>query len=268
MAPPKNRDRKEVQQLIERGKSKGFLTCEEVNDALPADMAAPDQMEDVLGVLGDEDIEIVDAATHVTTAPKTTEVEKLRLLVAAEAAIRALRNASDVENRDEAEAVALFATNVLVGIRDFRNGAALFDPTLLHRMWRVMLGAPAEPRRGDYDGIGARAVVRIVEHSARTLSNAAYAPPDLDPAQAKLHRKVHRDAALHEARHLLRSVDPALDKVGDPELEELLFDIAKKRKAVTGAVADLLIASGALGTGTTEPRADVQRRVTSAMKAR
>jgi RNA polymerase primary sigma factor len=66
----KNRDRKEVQQLIEIGKSKGFLTYEEVNDALPADMAAPDQMEDVLGALGDEDIEIVDAATQVKIAPK------------------------------------------------------------------------------------------------------------------------------------------------------------------------------------------------------
>src|SRR5579871_889949 len=70
MATPKNRDRKEVQQLIEMGKSKGFLTYEEVNDALPADMAAPDQMEDVLGALGDEDIEIVDAATQVKIAPK------------------------------------------------------------------------------------------------------------------------------------------------------------------------------------------------------
>src|SRR5579859_7395318 len=66
----KNRDRKEVQQLIEMGKSKGFLTYDEVNDALPADMAQPDQMEDVLGALGDEDIEIVDAATQVKIAPK------------------------------------------------------------------------------------------------------------------------------------------------------------------------------------------------------
>jgi RNA polymerase primary sigma factor len=66
----KNRDRKEVQQLIEMGKSKGFLTYDEVNDALPADMAQPDQMDDVLGVLGDEDIEIVDAATQVKIAPK------------------------------------------------------------------------------------------------------------------------------------------------------------------------------------------------------
>src|SRR6202046_5995694 len=65
----KNRERKEVQQLIEMGKSKGFLTYEEVNDALPADVVA-DQMDDVMGALGDEDIEIVDAATQVKIAPK------------------------------------------------------------------------------------------------------------------------------------------------------------------------------------------------------
>ena len=72
----KNRDRKEVQQLIEMGKSKGFLTYDEVNDALPADMVAADQMDDVLGVLGDEDIEIVDAATQVKIAPKRIAEEQ------------------------------------------------------------------------------------------------------------------------------------------------------------------------------------------------
>jgi RNA polymerase primary sigma factor len=75
MATPKNRDRKEVQQLIEMGKSKGFLTYDEVNDALPADMVA-DQMDDVLGVLGDEDIEIVDATTQVKIAPKRIAEEQ------------------------------------------------------------------------------------------------------------------------------------------------------------------------------------------------
>src|SRR5882757_8660491 len=71
----KNRDRKEVQQLIEAGKTKGFLTYEEVNDALPADVVA-DQMDDVMGVLGDEDIEIVDAATQVKIAPTRIAAEE------------------------------------------------------------------------------------------------------------------------------------------------------------------------------------------------
>ncbi|MFO0670460.1 MAG: RNA polymerase sigma factor RpoD [Polyangiaceae bacterium] len=60
---------KETEQLAENGKSKGFLTYDEVNDALPADQVV-DQMDDVMGVLGDEDIEIVDAATQVKIAPK------------------------------------------------------------------------------------------------------------------------------------------------------------------------------------------------------
>ena len=57
-----------MQQLIEMGKCKGFLTYEEVNDALPPDVVAADQMDDVMGALGDEDIEIVDAATQVEIA--------------------------------------------------------------------------------------------------------------------------------------------------------------------------------------------------------
>jgi RNA polymerase primary sigma factor len=80
----KNRDRKEVQQLIEMGKSKGFLTYDEVNDALPADMVAADQMDDVLGALGDEDIEIVDAATQVKIAPKRIVEEQAEQKVSRE----------------------------------------------------------------------------------------------------------------------------------------------------------------------------------------
>jgi RNA polymerase primary sigma factor len=52
------------------GKEKGnFLTYDEVSEAMPAD-AVSDQMDDVMSVLGDEDIEIVDAATQVKIAPK------------------------------------------------------------------------------------------------------------------------------------------------------------------------------------------------------
>jgi len=49
--------------------SKGFMTYDEVNESMPADVVA-DQMDDVMSVLGDEDIEIVDAATQVKIAPK------------------------------------------------------------------------------------------------------------------------------------------------------------------------------------------------------
>jgi RNA polymerase primary sigma factor len=63
------KDKRSLEKLIETGKSKGFLTYDEVNDALPADVGA-DQLDDVVGALGDEDIEIVDGATQVKIAPK------------------------------------------------------------------------------------------------------------------------------------------------------------------------------------------------------
>src|SRR4051812_50122050 len=49
--------------------SKGFMPYDEVNESMAADVVA-DQMDDVMSVLGDEDIEIVDAATQGKIAPK------------------------------------------------------------------------------------------------------------------------------------------------------------------------------------------------------
>jgi len=54
-----------VQDLISLGKKKGFLTYDDVNEALPADAVAPDQIDDVLSALDDEDIEVVDDATNL-----------------------------------------------------------------------------------------------------------------------------------------------------------------------------------------------------------
>ena len=58
----KNMD--EVKQLIDIGKEKGFLTFDEVNDILPPDIAT-EQIDDVMGMFGDMDIEIVDSSQKV-----------------------------------------------------------------------------------------------------------------------------------------------------------------------------------------------------------
>ncbi|RII26536.1 MAG: RNA polymerase sigma factor RpoD [Geobacter sp.] len=54
----------EVKQLIDLGKEKGFLTFDEVNDILPPDIAT-EQIDDVMGIFGDMDIEIVETAQKV-----------------------------------------------------------------------------------------------------------------------------------------------------------------------------------------------------------
>jgi RNA polymerase primary sigma factor len=52
----------ELDRLISMGKQKGFLTYDEVNDALPSDLVSLDQLDDIMMMFGALDIEVVDSA--------------------------------------------------------------------------------------------------------------------------------------------------------------------------------------------------------------
>ncbi len=63
-------ERSEVKALMERGRDKGFLTYDEVNDALPADIVSSEQIDDVMSMFGDHDIEVVDDAKKMKLPDK------------------------------------------------------------------------------------------------------------------------------------------------------------------------------------------------------
>jgi RNA polymerase primary sigma factor len=56
----------EVQQLIDLGKEKGYLTYDEVNDILPEGLVSSDQLDDVMSMFGEMDIEVVDSEQKVS----------------------------------------------------------------------------------------------------------------------------------------------------------------------------------------------------------
>jgi RNA polymerase primary sigma factor len=69
----------ELDKLIAMGKQKGFVTYDEVNDALPADIVSLDQLDDIMMMFGANDIEVVDSAksgqlpSEVEPAPEPEE---------------------------------------------------------------------------------------------------------------------------------------------------------------------------------------------------
>ncbi len=69
----KNMD--EVKHLIDLGKEKGFLTFDEVNDILPPDIAT-EHIDDVMGMFGDMDIEIVDSSQKVKIPKLKIDMEE------------------------------------------------------------------------------------------------------------------------------------------------------------------------------------------------
>ena len=55
-----------IKLLIEKGKEKGFLTYDELNDLLPEETVSPEKIDKVLVTLDEMGIDIVD---EVETAP-------------------------------------------------------------------------------------------------------------------------------------------------------------------------------------------------------
>ncbi len=71
----KKSNQEEVQQLIDMGKEKGFLTYDEVNDMLPASMVSSEQLEDVMSMFGEMDIEVVDSDSKVSSSKDDDDLD-------------------------------------------------------------------------------------------------------------------------------------------------------------------------------------------------
>jgi RNA polymerase primary sigma factor len=70
------KDIKEVKKLIDLGKEKGYLTYDDVNDMLPADIVSPDQIDDVMSLFGEMDIEVIDANQRVAISGQVEELSE------------------------------------------------------------------------------------------------------------------------------------------------------------------------------------------------
>lgn len=54
-----------MKKLMAKGRAKGFLTYQDVNDALPDEVVSSEQIDDVLSLLGEEGIEVLDRKSVV-----------------------------------------------------------------------------------------------------------------------------------------------------------------------------------------------------------
>jgi RNA polymerase primary sigma factor len=64
-----------LKELLAAGKEKGQLTYAEVNDILPEDVVSSEEIDEILTILGEENIKIVDAHQEVKKEPESEEGE-------------------------------------------------------------------------------------------------------------------------------------------------------------------------------------------------
>ena len=82
-ARPKRKISKELSELIALGKEKGHLTFEEVNNILPVDIVSSEEIDEILSILGDENIKLIDTEEEASEKAAGEEAEEKKVEVAA-----------------------------------------------------------------------------------------------------------------------------------------------------------------------------------------
>ena len=67
--------KKELQKLIATGKEKGFLTYEEINEALPEEVTESEELDEVMALIEENDIEIVENEKQLKLMKKATTAQ-------------------------------------------------------------------------------------------------------------------------------------------------------------------------------------------------
>src|SRR3990167_8358452 len=80
MKPKKKELKQDVEKLISLGKSKGYLTYDEVNSTLSDEIDSSEEIDQVFDILDGEDIKVVDAEDESDAQDEAKE-EGLRTIV-------------------------------------------------------------------------------------------------------------------------------------------------------------------------------------------
>src|SRR4051812_25292119 len=93
---------KEIKKLLDMGVQRGYLTFVEVNELLPPEVITPDAIDEVMGLLAENEIEVIDT----TKRPKDSEEEESD---SDEAPVGVAAPAADEEKAEEAAPGAEYA---------------------------------------------------------------------------------------------------------------------------------------------------------------
>ena len=76
----KKSNRRQIEQLIDLGRERGYLTFDEVNDMLPRHMLTSEELDDVMIMFGEMDIRVIDGAKKAKLAVQKQLADKTNRL--------------------------------------------------------------------------------------------------------------------------------------------------------------------------------------------
>jgi RNA polymerase primary sigma factor len=194
--------KKELQKLITSGKEKGFLTFEEINDALPEEITESEEIDEVMALIEENDIEIVESERQLklirkTAAGQPAEAEEeealsrgldpVRLYLKKMGSVALLTREGEIEiakRIEEGEAEVLdVILNSSMGIKEFLAIGDKIEKGKLRARDVVRGGESESENQEEVDGQG---VQDPAEAGTGVPLETVVAPPPPPPAAAPI----------------------------------------------------------------------------------
>jgi RNA polymerase primary sigma factor len=222
-----------MKRLMAKGRAKGFLTYQDVNDALPDEVVSSEQIDDVLSMLGEEGIEVLDKGRSVDDDSSADSAAGVKVRIGsdgrdddeADTVIR--EGIASSEEEDEAEALAKARA-------ESREEAGSDDPVrmYLHEMGRT----PLLTREQEV-----RLAKRIEDEELKVQDVILSATLAREAAKALAEAVVKGKAKASEVvKHSIDGeVPPALEKKMAGDVKRALKKVLQAEKRWAGAVKAL-----------------------------
>ncbi len=183
--------RKTLQQLIRLGKRRGFLSLDEVNDALPPGCHDADQIDDVVMLINEIGIELIDNARKAAKAAKEWE---------------ATHDAGDLEElapmqvEELSDAWTRTSDPVRMYLRKMGSVSLLTREGEVEIAKRIEVGEDMVVAALMNSPLGVRAVVRICDQLKKgrvKLKEVYDDPPYIEGEEPPSYKQIHREALPH-----------------------------------------------------------------------
>lgn len=248
-------------QLIALGKSKGFLTYDEVNRHMPDNVVTPDQIDAWLGSLSAEGIEIVDSAENAKSTKAT----------ATDGTPKAASKNDDEEADPDAEAATRSSDPVRMYLRKMGSVALLTREGEVKIAKRIEEGERQVLAAALNSSIAVDELIAIGERLERGEVRVKQVVKDTEEEDVEFDEKWHvervvkviaRISDLHKESH---QAVQALAKKGlsDSKKTKLNEEIAALGKTIYSELSDLRLNKGAVEQVVAKLKLEVQK-ITSA----
>ncbi len=206
----KKADTEKIDRLVSKGKKQGYLTIEQINDALPEEMMSPDQIDETLMWFDDLDIEVVAKKKKITESEHKDEGEE----------------SDKISKMDEVDSLSVYGT-VTDPVKMYLREMGMV--TLLSREGEVVIAKKIEAGEQEVLGamlettLGVDAVIGLGDQIAVGTLRPKHVLRDIDEGDTIVDESMKVERFL-ETIGVIKEFDQE-----NRELREKLYDAKKMR---------------------------------------